>query len=123
MKKKRFHQSKRDRMHESRGMHHYEKEHSTGPMHPLYEHGSRHSMMQGYYEGPEMRRAQEMMDGGMIREDHAAIANLPQNVMMKPYPKTGPYLPEGVDDTIRGIDNQMDADDSQRQRYFGPHKY
>jgi hypothetical protein len=78
---------------------------------------------EGYYEGKESRRHQEMHDGGMIHEDHSAIANMPQEVMMKPYPKTGPYMPEPLDDTIRGIDMQMDKDDSQRARHFKPHKY
>jgi hypothetical protein len=78
---------------------------------------------EGYYEGSEGRRTQEMQDGGMIREDRSAIANLPQEVMMKAYPKTGPYMPEDLDDTIRGVDKQMDGDDSQRRRTFNPHKY
>jgi hypothetical protein len=58
----------------------------------------------------------------MIYEDPRAIANLPQEVMIKPYPKTGPYLPEGLDDSLRGIDQQMDFDDSQRRRGFFPKK-
>lgn len=68
------------------------------------------------------RLTQEMEDGGMIREDRRAIANLPQEVMIKPYPKTGPYLPEGLDDTINGVDMQMDYDDSQRRSHFYPKK-
>jgi hypothetical protein len=78
---------------------------------------------EGYYEGETGRRTQEMQDGGMIREDRMAIANLPQEVMMKPYPKDGMYMPEGLDDTIRGVDMQMDADDRQRAKHNKPHKY
>jgi hypothetical protein len=74
------------------------------------------------YDGYFARRTQEMQDGGMIREDLRAIANLPQEVMIKPYPKTGPYLPEGLDDTIAGVDKQMDYDDSQRAAHFYPKK-
>jgi len=74
------------------------------------------------YAGMEPRRRQELEDAGMIHEDHMAIANLPQNVMIKPYPKTGPYLPEDLEDTIRGVDAQMDYDDSQRARHFYPKK-
>ena len=77
----------------------------------------------GMYEGHEGRRKQEMEDGGMIREDRSAIANLPQEVMMKAYPKTGPYMPEDLNDTISGVDSQMDGDDSQRRLSFNPHKY
>jgi len=68
-----------------------------------------------------MRRGLEE-DSSMIHEDHRAIANLPQEVMIKAYPKTGPYLPEGLDDTIKGIDQQMDYDDSQRRAHFFPKK-
>lgn len=76
-----------------------------------------------HYAGPEARRTQEMQDGGMIREDRSAIANLPQNVMMKPYPMTGPYMPEGLDDTISGVDHQMDVlDDRQRAKNNVPKK-
>ena len=76
----------------------------------------------GHYAGKEDRRRTEMHDAGMISEDHGAIANLPQNVMMKPYPKGGDYIPEDLDDTIRGIDAQMHLDNSQRRRNFVPKK-
>lgn len=75
-----------------------------------------------YYAGMDSRRRMEMEDAGMIHEDQRAIANLPQEVMIKPYPHTGPYMPEGIDDTIRGVDKQMDHDDSQRARGFLPKK-
>lgn len=78
---------------------------------------------QGEYAGYNARRTEEMQDAGMIREDRNEIANLPQNVMIKAYPKTGPYLPEGLDDTIRGVDYQMDEDDGGRMKVEAPHKY
>lgn len=74
------------------------------------------------YAGMEPRRRQELEDAGMIHEDHRAIANLPQEVMIKSYPMTGPYLPEVLEDTIRGVDGQMDYDDSQRRAHFYPKK-
>lgn len=95
---KRYHQTREDRMHERKGM-------------------------QGYYEGPADRRRQEMMDAGMIHEDHHAIANLPQEVMMKPWPDGGGYEPENLDDTIRGINEQKGADHSKMMKSFKPHKY
>lgn len=58
----------------------------------------------------------------MIHEDHRAIANLPQEVMIKPYPKNGPWMPEGLDDTIGGVDRQINYDDSQRRAHFFPKK-
>jgi|GEM_PF-938588 hypothetical protein len=75
------------------------------------------------YAGMEPRRRQELEDAGMIHEDHMAIANLPQHPMIKPYPRTGPYNPEVLDDTIRGVDGQMDYDDEQRASHFYPKKH
>ena len=77
---------------------------------------------EGHYAGMESRRKEEREDGGMIAEDKNAIANMPQEVMIKMYPKTGPSMPEDLDDTIRGIDKQMDADDSKRRQHFAPKK-
>ena len=74
------------------------------------------------YAGMEPRRRQELEDAGMIHEDHMAIANLPQNVMIKQYPRTGPYMPEDLDDTIKGVDGQMDYDDNHRKAHFYPKK-
>jgi hypothetical protein len=85
-------------------------------------HHKSHHMSSGHYEGMDSRRRQEMADAGMISEDHSEVANLPQGVVMRPYPMTGPYLPEMIDDTIRGIDMQMDGDDSQRRKHFKPKK-
>lgn len=80
-------------------------------------------MSDGYYAGEAGRRTQEMEDAGMIHEDRSQIANLPQEVMMKPYPMTGPYMPEGLDDTIKGVDHQMDVlDDRQRAKHNVPKK-
>jgi len=74
------------------------------------------------YAGRAGRRHQEMADAGMIHEDHRAIANLPQNVDIKPYPQSYKYLPEDLDDTIRGVDRQMDYDDSKKLSHFYPKK-
>lgn len=89
--------------------------------HESKKHHKRHGM--GHYEGAEARRAQEHEDASMIREDHNAVANLPQNVIMRPY-RDGSYgIPEELDDTMRGIDNQIGKDDSQMMKAFKPHKY
>lgn len=78
--------------------------------------------MSGYYEGHVDRRHQEMQDAGMIREDKSAIANLPQEVMIKPYPRNGSYMPEQLDDSDRGVRKQMNLDDSQRDKHNVPKK-
>jgi hypothetical protein len=76
----------------------------------------------GHYEGPANRRHQEMEDAGMIRENHAAIANLPQEVMIKPWPAAGSYMPEELDDTIRGVNKQEALDDRLRDKHNVPKK-
>jgi hypothetical protein len=76
-----------------------------------------------YSSGLAARNRMESEHGGMIRENHSAIANLPQEVMIKPYPETGPYMPENLDDTIRGADHQIDVlDDGVRRRHNVPKK-
>jgi hypothetical protein len=81
-----------------------------------------HSMSDGAYAGSEPRRRQEMEDAGMIREDHSAIANLPQEVMMKRYENPYSYIPETLDDTIRGADRQIGLDDDKRRNHTVPKK-
>ncbi len=76
----------------------------------------------GNYEGRESRRTQEMQDAGMIREDHSAIANMPQNVIMRPYPMENDYTPEGLDDTISGIDRQKMMDYHEMKKHLKPKK-
>lgn len=105
-KKRHYHQSMKDRMQEKEGMQSYLENHRSNEM----------------YAGMDARRRQEMEDAGMINEDHRQVANLPQEVIMKAYPKTGPYLPEVLNDTLAGVDKQMDGDDNQRRRHFNPKK-
>lgn len=108
MAKKKYHQSHMDREHEHEGM---------------MKHSSKHHMAQGRHEAHESRRHGEMSEAGMIKEDHNAIANLPQEVVMKPYPYAYSYEPEEYDDTIRGVDRQLSMDDSKRNKHWNPHKY
>lgn len=78
----------------------------------------------GPYAGADSRRKLEREDAGMISEDHNAIANLPQNVMMKMWPGSysGDGL-EGLDDTIRGINKQTEADESGMHKHRSKSKY
>jgi hypothetical protein len=147
---KRYHQSKKDRMHESmgekrhiarmhkdrmderRGEERYVESHrdkhgagngmGMGPYH--YDRQSQYRAMGGaeHYAGMEPRRHQEMRDAGMIHEDPRAIANLPQNVVYRDYPKGTGYLPEDLDDTLRGIDRQMAYDNDHKMEHFYPKK-
>lgn len=109
---KRYYQSPRDRMAESRGM---ERE------------IRRKDVMRAddrMYDEIDRRR-REMEDAGMIHEDKMAVANLPQNVHYKPYPKTD-YYRYDLNDDIRGIDVQIDDDVRQERSKAGksyPEKY
>ncbi len=86
-------------------------------------------MAERYHHGPHdtrserSRRHKEMYANGMISEDHSAIANLPQEVRMTEYAQTGPWMPEPLDDTIRGVDKQMDGDNMKRRSELRPRKY
>lgn len=75
-----------------------------------------------HYAGMNPRRRQEMEDAGMIHEDHREIANLPQGVVMRPYPMETGYTPEELDDTLRGITRQMNYDNGKKMQHFYPKK-
>ena len=74
------------------------------------------SPSEGSYAGYEGRRTQEMEDAGMIREDRMAIANLPQEVMIKPYPDPDDYAVYNLNDTISGIDHQRKVDSKDKKK-------
>ena len=57
-----------------------------------------------------------------ISESKSSVANMPQEVMMKPYPMEHMYLTEDLDDTIRGIERQKSFDHGQTMRNFMPKK-
>lgn len=77
----RYHQNKEDRRHESEGMKAHKEEH-RGSM-------DSHFM-------------------GMLSEDRNEVANLPQHVIQKEYPKSRFSDKYELDDTIRGIDENID---------------
>jgi len=58
-----------------------------------------------------------------ISEDKSSIANLPQNASYKPWPKAGSYEDYDLDDTIKGIDMQMDEDGAKMKKHIQPGKY
>ncbi len=82
-----------------------------------------HNSANEFYAGMDARRTQEMEDGSMLKEDRSAIANLPQDVKMTQYPKPNDYMPEMIDDSIRGIDEQMRSDNEGRRKNFKPKKF
>lgn len=96
--------------------------HSGHKGHAEHHHRRMHSMGAEHYAGMEPRRRQELEDAGMIHEDHSAMANMPQSVKMTPYPKSYGYLPEDLDDTMRGIDRQLGYDNGKKMSHFMPKK-
>ena len=74
------------------------------------------------YASHDERRKMEHMDAGMISDDRSSMANMPQGVIMKEYPKIHGYMPEHLDDTERGIEHQIDQDNAQKNRHMAPKK-
>ncbi len=78
-----------------------------------------------FYASMDSRRALEKKDSGMISEDHSAMANMPQNVIMRQYAQTDYAMYPKLDDTITGIDYQIDKDARGKtiKRGENPEKY
>ena len=125
MPKERYYQGKKDRMDESRGM---KDKYYQGSKDKMDE---RRGMKDKYYRDMERefyvsgddRKRAELEDSGMIREDRYATANLPQEVIMRPYPKGSYGYEKGLNDTLRGIDMQMDDDSGKMKKEAYPEKY
>ena len=64
----------------------------------------------GDYEGSHGRKSLESADFAMFGESRSSFANMPQELVLKPFPKGGRYSDYGIDDTVRGIDKQMNDD-------------
>lgn len=134
MAKKRFHQSMRDRMHEMRGMHAYEDRMKEGRGMGMMKYMEEMAEGRGMYRhgrdyhNDEFRhdmgdeRSRGIATGGYLTEDRSQIANLPQNVKYHPYGDPVDRLPQGIDDTITGIDRQRMYDYSKARDHFYPKK-
>jgi hypothetical protein len=68
-------------------------------------------------------RQERNEESGEIRENKSEVANLPQNVSYKAWPSGGEYADYFLDDTIRGIDKQMDEDGAKMKKHLQPGKY
>ena len=80
-------------------------------------------MAKRYYGKMDPARKLEREDFGMINSDYNAVANLPQQVVMKDWPAESNYNNYGVEDSIRGIDRQLNADGSKMKSQLQPEKY
>ena len=63
-----------------------------------------------FYAGVDPRRRQEVAEGGIVKEDLNAMANLPRQAIHHEYPQAGYYASQYIDDTVRGADPKRDDD-------------
>lgn len=75
----------------------------------------------GSYEGIDERRRQEASDAAMIGEARGH-ANMPEEVIQKIYPKQPGGMPENLDDTMKGIDKQISADNAKKNAHMQKEK-
>jgi|SRR6266850_2814374 len=61
-----------------------------------------------FFAGLDPRRRQELADGGMVQEDHRAMANLPREEIHHEYPQAGYYFTPFIDASHRGVDQMGD---------------
>jgi len=70
-----------------------------------------------------MAREMDSQFYGMISEDHSAVANLPQGVVQKAYPKNKYMNAYELDDSIRGLDDSRSEDIGKMERFASEDKY
>ena len=58
----------------------------------------------------------------MVEKDYNAIANMPQQVIMKEYPRYGNGIGDNINDNLAGVDGQIYADDKGMMKGFKPRK-
>jgi len=82
-----------------------------------------HKSGSGAYEGMDSRRSQESADFNMMGLDSSSVANMPQNVVYKAWPSAGNYSDYGLNDTIGGVNKQMNEDGAKMKKHLQPGKY
>jgi DNA-binding beta-propeller fold protein YncE len=68
------------------------------------------------------KRNEKHFSGGYLTEDHTQVANLPQNVVYRPYGDPVGILDQDIDDTIYGIDTQRMRDFKKARESWDPRK-
>jgi hypothetical protein len=76
----------------------------------------------GSYEDKDDVRRLERQDSAMAPSGDGAHAGMPTELVMKAYPKEGNFMPENLDDTIKGVDAQKSADNNMRRKLNVPKK-
>ncbi len=70
-----------------------------------------------FFAGVDPRRKKELADGGMVREDHNAMSNLPRQAIHCEYPQAPFYESQYIDNALRGIDDELDDDGNSMRRF------
>ena len=76
----------------------------------------------GSYEDRDDVRRLERQDASMVPSGNGAHAGMPTEVVMRAYPDDNSYLPENLDDTIKGIAAQKNLDNSKKRAHLAPKK-
>jgi len=76
-------------------------------------------------QGMDYVHSQERADGAMISEDYSKMSNLPQNVVIREYPKREYFLSDELNgDNLRGVDQQINnLDGAKIRRGKNPKKF
>lgn len=130
---KRYHQSKRDRMDERRGMERRaesERMYGAGASKGRSEDREyamehrMHSPRGTEYEGRERsERGAHGHQSNMINDDWGAPALLPRHVIDKAYPERGHYMGYGMPDLYTGVEQQINEDGMELGHINKPKKY
>lgn len=79
------------------------------------------NMENEFYGGIDPARKIELAEGGMIREDRNAMANLPRQAIHCEYPESPFFRTPYMDDSVRGENNELDDDGRSNQRFQNPY--
>lgn len=69
-----------------------------------------------------MKKSKGFVEGHNPKEGHGSFANMPQEVIMRPYPKNKVSRDNEIDDTISGIDNVVKVAEGKRSKYMSNQK-
>jgi len=111
---KRYHQTKKDRMHERHGermhmMHERRaREHESA--------GMRHKM----HHSESERREHHMREDGMLHNDPRETANMPQHPIFHGYERIQGFLPDSIDDSRHEIERHIKETEVMSRRQYAP---
>lgn len=83
----------------------------------IYQKG--HAMAKRYHNSKKMM---EKRVPATVKNDYSQFANLPTQVIMEDYPSCG-YMDQMLDDSIIGIDRQMEGDVNTARKQMSRKKY